>query len=970
MIMSRTGDPDRFDLLVLTATDRRQARIYRRVVSTMIDDGLLPVDRLLVVPDPSGRRVGSGGATLEALHAAAKIVSRDTLPGTMESVFVGRRIIVIHSGGESRRLPAFAAIGKVLMPVGIDGRGGAPRTMLEAIVDSILTRPGPSSGQLVVTTGDAFTALEGVDLSSGGLTGVAQVASIVRGGRHGVYVADARRRVLDMLQKPTESEAMESGAIREDRTLLVDTGILSFDPGAGARWLAACGVERRGVEIRTRAGLLTAMRSGVSGPLELYHEILKAIPRTVNASAFNRVVGGTAGSPRRHLLSEWRKGVRGMSFGVEVDRSPPFSHPGTTSEYLDLVSESRSPVVMGASSAVGGPGGTVIEGSRVEEIAVRLGGRNLLVGLPLIRGGRIELGRGECLFAIPVRDDRNRPRWLSIAHHESDDFKTPFTKGGTFGGRVLSDVPDATTLREARFWRVGTPANTVRHALDALRARSPRETTGRWSLAMGLARLDVDRLLEHRLDRDAAHLELHAVSAFGGGREVCAASAAARLKPKSAGRVAERLAAAAEAEILPLPAARLFAASSRMAERAGDAGAPEQMRRALVRVGDAVAEPISRASGERPSIVLPDQAVWCAAPVRIDLAGGWSDTPPMCVERGGSVVNAAILLHGRQPLQAVVKRLDEPRIVIQSVDLGKSRTFTRSSELLAASDPADWTTLPRVALQLTGVAPMDPATSLRRRLERLGGGLVLTLHSAVPKGSGLGTSSILGATVLACLERIFSAETDRAELIERTSALEQDMTTRGGWQDQVGGIHGGIKISRTDPGLVQRPRIEMLEPPPGFLDSIRSRTVLLYSGEKRLARDILEKVVGRHLARDPEAVRIVDRLKVGAEAMAASIRSGDHETFAERLGQYWALKRAFDPAASNQRIEELVAPHRRDLAAWELPGAGGGGFVLMLARDEAAAGRICRRIERRPPNPLSRPFPLDIDPQGLRVTVL
>ena len=131
--------------------------IYRRFITRMIQESILPVDQLLVVPDPGGRRVGSGGATLEALHAAARVFSGEDQDRSLESRFEGRRVAIVHSGGESRRLPAFAGIGKVLMPIGIDGRGGGPRTMLETILDALVERPGPEDGQLVVTSGDAFT---------------------------------------------------------------------------------------------------------------------------------------------------------------------------------------------------------------------------------------------------------------------------------------------------------------------------------------------------------------------------------------------------------------------------------------------------------------------------------------------------------------------------------------------------------------------------------------------------------------------------------------------------------------------------------------------------------------------------------------------------------------------------------------------------------------------------------------------
>ena len=83
-----------------------------------------------------------------------------------------------------------------------------------------------------------------------------------------------------------------------------------------------------------------------------------------------------------------------------------------------------------------------------------------------------------------------------------------------------------------------------------------------------------------------------------------------------------------------------------------------------------------------------------------------------------------------------------------------------------------------------------------------------------------------------------------------------------------------------------------------------------------------------------------------------------------------AIERAFDPAATNDRVEAIAAAHAGDVAAWELPGAGGGGFVLMLARDDAAATRIRNRVDRHPANELVRRFPLEIDREGLRVTVL
>lgn len=982
----------RFDLLVLTAADSRQAAIYERAVGRLLDCGVLPVDDLLVVPDPGGRRVGSGGATLEAAARAAMHLHAGRAGLDLHAIFRDRRVLVVHSGGETRRLPAFAGLGKILLPLPETGPLGGSLTMLEAIVAESVALPGPRDGRFMVVTGDAVVPLRtttNLHLDRPGITGVAQRATLERGGRHGVYVADDQGRLLDMLQKPGPDEVRKAGAVVVDEgveELLVDTGVLSFDPPSIARWLEAAGVTIDPIGPTVGPGLLAAIRSGETGPVELYHELLKAIPGSVPDADFECLVEDATRPKRAVMLRDWRSRVLGMTFHVDVADSEPFLHPGTTSEFIDLVCagvDASGPIRLDSTSGgIIAARDSIVEASTFSEADVTLRGRNLVSGIPAIRDLEMDLPGGGCVFLIPVRDDA-RSRWIAIAHHEHDDFKTRILDQGTFGGRAMDHpavrrrlesvagrtLDDEHTLREIPIWSVGTASGSLRHAMAVLRGEAVRRGE-RLSFADALEMLDPGRLLDHRDRLRADAIERSAISILRDRSDLSADALASLVTPRQAGRIADAIERAVPDHAKDAVSARVAAAGHRFAERAGRRSTDRGMRRALEIIGRSVAEPVEPMSDATTAIVLRDQAVWAASPVRIDFAGGWSDTPPICNDVGGTVVNAAVLLHGKQPIQAMAKIVDEPTINVHSVDLGRSRTFTTARSLLAPANPSDWTTLPRVALQLAGIVPVDPRASLRRRLERFGGGIVLTLYSAVPKGSGLGTSSILGATVLACLRRLVDPTDDPGWIVERTSLLEQMMTTRGGWQDQVGGVYGGVKIARTSPGPLQRPKVEPLAPPPGFLEAIESRSVLVYSGEKRLARDILEKVLGRYLAREPQALRIVDRLKRGADKMAVAIRDGDVDGFCDGVADYWSLKRAFDPAATNERVEAIAAAHAGDLAVWELPGAGGGGFVLMLARDAAAARRIQDRVDRHPANDLVRRFPLEIDREGLRVTVL
>ena len=132
-----------WDYVVLTASNEAQAQAYRAQISYRLKHQMLPEKtHYAVLPDPDGKRVGSGGATLNVLryireHAAGK-QSPAAVPhgavqgdGAAESrqlasaqpgeaachAFDGKRILVIHSGGDSKRVPQYSACGKLFSPV-------------------------------------------------------------------------------------------------------------------------------------------------------------------------------------------------------------------------------------------------------------------------------------------------------------------------------------------------------------------------------------------------------------------------------------------------------------------------------------------------------------------------------------------------------------------------------------------------------------------------------------------------------------------------------------------------------------------------------------------------------------------------------------------------------------------------------------------------------------------------------------
>ena len=108
----------------------------------------------------------------------------------------------------------------------------------------------------------------------------------------------------------------------------------------------------------------------------------------------------------------------------------------------------------------------------------------------------------------------------------------------------------------------------------------------------------------------------------------------------------------------------------------------------------------------------------------------------------------------RPPLHCYIKASEKPEFVLRSIDLGAQETITTYEELKEFHNVGSPFAIPKAALALSGFIPdfsYRKFSSLHKQLTEAGGGLEISILSAVPKGSGLGTSSILAATVLGTL---------------------------------------------------------------------------------------------------------------------------------------------------------------------------------------------------------------------------
>lgn len=282
-------------------------------------------------------------------------------------------------------------------------------------------------------------------------------------------------------------------------------------------------------------------------------------------------------------------------------------------------------------------------------------------------------------------------------------------------------------------------------------------------------------------------------------------------------------------------------------------------------------------------------SVRATCPARIDLAGGWSDTPPICYALGGTVLNVAIDLDGA-PVQEV--------------------RATRAEGMTAA------------IFAEAGCFPVS-----------------LRAHSRVPDGCGLGMSSLAAAASLACLNTLQGKAYTWEMLCAATLRVEA-MLGGGGWQDQVGGLLPGVKLLYTEPMTSQIPTVETLELVPDVLAGFHERLVLFYTGQARYAGNIVADVRARWESEREECERILDGLKWNAERIAMELPKGDFLQVGWHINRAAIMNAELSPTTTMPELEALrtsIAPH---VYGSKLAGAGGGGFLICLAQDGDHAAQL------------------------------
>lgn len=1012
-----------WDYLLVTAANEHQAAGYRREFD-MRSAGLGPLgaffpanQQTLVVPDPPGFRVGSGGATFAALRALAAYQKTSGDKRPLESL----RILVVHSGGASQRIPQFSPLGKIFAPLPLMRPDGQIATVFDHLYLMLAALPPRLGPGMLVASGDVFLLFDALALPrpDPGILALAMRVPAAQAQEHGVFLArhNASTRhsrtasspfslVQACLQKVTAAQMRAAGALDARGHVLIDSGLLYFDAPATVR---LGHLARR----YTNAWHLKNRRQ-----IDLYADI---VPTAIRAPHSLPSIADTPADPlMKRVQADFHARFTDAPLRCFELPHACFLHLGTTRHFRDAMTGLASaPAAALFTRNVRVAADTPLPRTARVYQSVLAGGQMTLADAVVIENcrlsGPLAIGRGSVLshlslqvkqpraippdtllFSVPIQD-AGRSLTVTIFSGVHDDFKTDRTFCNIdlrhwlmLAGLAETDLWPADHLHRL-LWNAHLFPGEALPPEELLWMTAPAQVTAfqraawkkarRYSMAEILALTDAEALARHR---DAISGLLQAtqwIDAVKAGAAGSVQNTINHFGPAGYQHLVHAIAAAAsDSRHPPLQRSRLAWSLAEIAARPHFPrdivrGAPVHslqkyafacIREAMAPNGHAAPAADVRLTLDRGASLL------AVAPVRLDLAGGWTDTPPYCLENGGTVVNVAVDLNDTEPIQAEFRLLDEPLVRLVSRDLGKSLTISDPETLRRPIEPGDPFALMIVALRLAGIAPCPAETTQRRWLSRLvrsARGFELTTTSHLPKGSGMGTSSILGAATLAVLRAAARRDTRPLTLVEQTLLLEQHLGTGGGWQDQVGGIVGGVKITESKPGIPQSLKIRPLPLSASHARDLESRLVVYFTGQQRLARNILREVMGRYLSREPGTMVLFHELTQCAAALETALRKASWFTCATEINRYWRIKRDLFAGSTTPAVDALFLEMRPYYLGGGLAGAGGGGFAYFLCADPNQAHRLRTELARvsMRPGSLGLTFASRLNGRGLRI---
>lgn len=935
-----------WDCVVITASNESQAAGYRKQIAYRQSHGRLPSrTEFLVVPDREGKRVGSAGSTLSVIR-----LLKERYGG-----FDNRRILVLHAGGNSSRTPQYSALGKLFSPLPT-ALYDTPATLFDMFMVSMASIPGRLREGMLLLSGDVVLLFNPLMCDFSDAAVISFKERVETAQNHGVYIKGASGNVKRFLHKQPVERLQAEGAVDARGNCDIDTGAIELSPAILEKLYTL-------VDTETRYDAFVNDRVRLS----LYGDIAYCLAEESTLEDFLKE------QPEGEFCDELTAARTQLwnaisSYNMKLLSVSPskFVHFGSIPEIMNLMAQGvkayeslgwkkqinssiRREDVAGY-NAVLADGVTVGEGCYLEVSYVhrqaRLGDHVYLSFVDvedeeipdhvLLHGLKQRNGK----FVCRIMGTEDNPKSTRLFGKELE----------TLGLDDLWEPGDKHTLWNAKLY---PECNSIREAVRAARAlydlvmgsgdAAAWRAASRKSLCEGFQDADPQAILDWntRMEELVRMDELGKAIAEGRSvREIAAQFPFDHLTKIQKQWLENQL---KKCDTTTLPD---FSYAMRLYYYLGVLLDDETyMNKCFRLIADTVLDGTMKHVQYREDCHICEEETVVRLPLRVNWGGGWTDTCPHCIERGGVVLNTAIRLNGELPVEIRLVRIPEHKIVFDSRDMDVHGEFFRVDELQKTGDPYDPFALQKACLLACGVIPKEGG-DLEQILTRLGGGF--EMHSEVtnvPKGSGLGTSSILSAAAVKAVGQFMGMAYTQEALYSTVLAMEQIMSTGGGWQDQVGGLTPGIKFISSFPGIDQKLRVEPVTISDETKKELSDRFAVIYTGQRRLARNLLRDVVGRYVGNEPDSLTAHKEIQKLAALMRFSLERGDVDAFAELLDEHWKWSRMIDKGSTNTLIDQIFLSIDDLIDARMVCGAGGGGFLQVILKKGVTKTAVHERLK-------------------------
>ena len=925
-----------WDYIIITASNDFQAKGYDQQIQQRID--FLPKrTKFITISDEKSERIGSGGATLKALK---KIME-------LEKKFDDLRILLIHSGGDSSRIPQYSALGKLFSPIPRVLPDGRSSSLFDEIIISMSSVASRIKEGMVILSGNVlllFNPLK-IDFSSNDIACITFKEKPENAHSHGIILSGKNYYVKKCLQKKSVETLNEIGALDKDGFVDINTGII----------LMSCNFMKSLYNMVDNNEKYFKMVNSKTR-LNLYVDFLYPLAEESTLESFCEE------KPEGELCNEliearktiWEELKKNKYKLKQIKLSPSaMIHFCSIPEVMSLMNKGINDYRdLGWNNIINSSSDDVSSYNSIITPECSIG-LNSYIEISYIHE-KAKIGKNVYLSFVEINDEiipdnvtlhslkLNNNKIVCRIFGINDDLK----ENKIFGKELTSlpfDIKKGENLWNAKiFPECNTMSEAVSNALNIYKIvnndggdleqwkKYNKKSISDFKEVNTYCLIEWNKKMENlikcgkieRLIYNKKNVEnVNGLFTENKLNDIQQKWFEEKIKNSS------------------------FEKKIRMLYFFGVAiDSEELINRCFKEIKDAIVNDVLKGIKFNEECKIVKEKHKVTQPLRVNFAGGWTDTPPYCLENGGIVLNAPILLNNNKPVEVIIEKIKEKKIILESKDIDEKIEYSSISDLQDINDPFEPFSLQKSCLIVCGIIPKEGG-NLEEILERIGSGFIIRSEVIdTPKGSGLGTTSILAYTVAKAIYEFFGIEYENNDLYIKVLAIEQIMTTGGGWQDQVGGGSRGINIISSEPGIHQKINKKKLKISEKTIEELEKRFFLIYTGERRLSRNLLREIESKYLGNVEESIRALKKIKELPEEMAYALESGNIDLFGILLNVHLEYSKILDRGTTNSLIQKIFAVIDDLIVGKMVCGAGGGGFLQVILKENVTKEMVHNRL--------------------------